>query len=117
MGVVIALWAPVILVHHHHIHLSFVFSLYHFFSDDGGFCRFTSWTLRFGMPYSPRYLVASMVPFAVLGRLVKLLFPIDSINIFNFQHFVFVQLSYENFAIIYLVGCFHTVDNNQFRYS
>lgn len=34
--------------------------------------RFTLWTLRFGMLYSPHYLVASTVPFVVLERLVNL---------------------------------------------
>lgn len=85
IGVVIALWAPIILVWFILFPVPIVFL---FFSPTWckylcmNFCRSILWIPRFGMQYTPQYLEAFMVHSVALERwidlsLILLLFPIN----------------------------------------
>ena len=93
IGVVIALWAPIILVRVYAfsiLHLS-IFGLIVLVQYCSNICttsRYILWIPKSGMPYSLRYLEVSMVHFVDLGRLVKL--PSSLCNLFFYASAIFL---------------------------
>lgn len=71
IGVVVALWAPIILVRVYNVTASILLllSVTSSFNSFAFYFRYTLWIPKFGMPYSQHYLVGFMVHFVALGRL------------------------------------------------
>lgn len=81
IGVVIALWAPIVLVSSYFLHCqfsTFIILFLLFTPNAGSSYRYILWILRFGMLYSPPYLEVFMVLFAASERFVKLHFSLHS---------------------------------------